>query len=103
MLSNLWYINNKMKKNLIHVNALFKGNAFILFSFFNLPQKHVSNWQLGFQNPASPTMEGIVSFHDDLLLFLSFILGFVIYVLAVCLKYFTSDFIKDLSFSFLIK
>jgi len=26
-------------------------------------------WQLGFQDPATPTMEGIVNFHHDLMFF----------------------------------
>jgi cytochrome c oxidase subunit 2 len=42
-------------------------------------------WQRGFQTPASPIREGIVSFHDDLRLFLAAILSFVRYRLAVCL------------------
>lgn len=53
---------------------------------FNKP---AVNWQIGFQTPASPTMEGIISFHDDLMVFLSFILGFVIYILYACITRFT--------------
>lgn len=46
------------------------------------------NWQLGFQTPASPVFEGIVAFHDDLMIFLALIFGFVLYVLTVCLTRF---------------
>ena len=45
-------------------------------------------WQRGFQTPASPIAEGIVAFHDDLRIFLTGILCFVRYVLAVCLHRF---------------
>ncbi len=43
------------------------------------------NWQMGFQTPASPIAEGIFAFHDDLRIFLTGILCFVRYILAVCL------------------
>lgn len=39
------------------------------------------NWQFGFQNPASPISEGMVLFHNDLRIFLTAILFFVIYLL----------------------
>ncbi len=47
-----------------------------------------NNWQRGFQTPASPIAEGIFAFHDDLRIFLTGILGFVRYILAVCLNRF---------------
>lgn len=40
-----------------------------------------NNWQVGFQIPASPVMEGIVNFHHDLFFFLVVIIGFVGYIL----------------------
>jgi len=43
------------------------------------------NGQLGFQTPASPIAEGIISFHDDLLVFIVLIICFVLYILTVCL------------------
>jgi cytochrome c oxidase subunit 2 len=49
------------------------------------------NWQFGFQTPYSPVMEGIVSFHDDLVIFLTFILFFVMYILYVVFATFSSD------------
>ncbi len=48
------------------------------------------NWDFGFQTPVSPVMEGIISFHDDLVIFLAFILGFVIYILWACISEFNS-------------
>ncbi len=48
----------------------------------------VANWHRGFQTPASPIAEGIFAFHDDLRIFLTGILCFVRYILAVCLHRF---------------
>ena len=49
------------------------------------------NWQFGFQTPASPIAEGIFAFHDDLRIFLTGILFFVRYILAVCIRQFSSE------------
>lgn len=50
---------------------------------------HPQPWQLGFQTPAAPIAEGIIAFHDDLMVFLTFILFFVIVILSTCLYTFT--------------
>lgn len=34
-------------------------------------------WQLGFQDPASPIMQGLIEFHHDLCFFLIIVLSFV--------------------------
>jgi cytochrome c oxidase subunit 2 len=47
-----------------------------------LVNESMSNWQFGFQIPASPVMEGIVNFHHDLFFFLIAICVFVFYMLA---------------------
>ena len=39
------------------------------------------NYQITFQQPASPIAEGIFTFHDDLILFLIGILGFVLIII----------------------
>ena len=57
----------------------------------NLIVKHASNYQLGFQIPASPVMEGIINFHNDLFFFLTAILFFVFYLFARCLILFNKD------------
>lgn len=49
------------------------------------------NWQLGFQTPVSPVMEGIINFHHDLFFFLVVILIFVMYLLARCLVLFNDN------------
>ena len=35
-------------------------------TFFDVAEQ----WQLGFQDPATPVMEGIINFHHDLMYFL---------------------------------
>lgn len=58
-------------------------------NFFNTPQ--ISNWQLGFQIPASPVMEGIVNFHHDLFFFLFSICCFVVYLIVRSIMLFNSE------------
>jgi cytochrome c oxidase subunit 2 len=57
----------------------------------NLITKHASNYQIGFQIPASPVMEGIINFHHDLFFFLTAILFFVFYLFARCLILFNKE------------
>ena len=45
-------------------------------------------WQLMFQDPATPIMEGIINLHHDLMFFISFILFFVIIVLYRTINWF---------------
>jgi len=42
-------------------------------------------WQLGFQNPATPLMEGIINFHNHIMFFMVGIGVFVIWLLGRCL------------------
>nr|YP_009445903.1 cytochrome c oxidase subunit 2 [Eucheuma denticulatum]ATX68845.1 cytochrome c oxidase subunit 2 [Eucheuma denticulatum] len=46
------------------------------------------NWQLGFQDPATPIMEGIVNLHHDLMFFLCVISVFVSWMLGRTLWHF---------------
>jgi len=39
--------------------------------------------QIGFQSPGTPVMEGIIDFHHDLMFFLLYILGFVVWFLCI--------------------
>lgn len=48
-------------------------------------------WQLGFQDPATAIMEGIINFHHDLFFFLVVILFFVIHLLTRCIYYFSIE------------
>jgi len=51
----------------------------------------VKNYQLGFQLPASPVMEGIINFHHDLFFFLTAVLFFVIYLFVRCIVLFNKE------------
>jgi len=67
---------------------------FFLNTFTNIvsDELHVTvarNWQYGFQTPYSPIMEGIVRFHDDITIILTFILFFVLYILYSCISFFS--------------
>ena len=42
-----------------------------------------TNWQLGFQDPATPYMEGITSFHNNIMFFIVLIV-----ILGICLYIF---------------
>lgn len=46
-------------------------------------------WQISFQDPATPVMEGIVNLHHDLMFFITFIFFFVLVVMTRTLHYFS--------------
>jgi len=48
-------------------------------------------WQLMFQDPATPVMEGVIDFHNDLMFVVVFVGIFVGYVLIRCVQLYTSD------------
>jgi len=62
-----------------------------------IPFNPVTNYQRGFQDPASPVAEGISAFHNDLRVLVRFILRFVVYVMAYCLSVFAKDVSDDKS------
>lgn len=45
-------------------------------------------WQLGFQDPASPVMQGIIDLHHDIVFFMIVILVFVLWMLTRTLHHF---------------
>ena len=49
------------------------------------------NWQMTFQDPASPVMEGIINLHHDLMFFIVFVFFFVLIAMARTLYYFTES------------
>jgi cytochrome c oxidase subunit 1 len=49
------------------------------------------NWQLGFQDPATPIMEGIINFHNDLLYFLVMVLIFIMYSIGRIMQLFKNN------------
>jgi cytochrome c oxidase subunit 2 len=48
-------------------------------------------WQIGFQDPATPTMEGIINFHNDLMFFIVAISVFVMWLLFRCIYLFSTE------------
>lgn len=64
-------------------------------------------WQLGFQDPASPIMQGIVELHHDLFFFLILVLGFVFWLLFKILVDFNSKInktiIKEINYGSIIE
>lgn len=64
--------------------------ALIIFSLLPLTayQDAPEAWQMGFQDPATPVMQGIIDLHHDICFFLLVILVFVIWMLARTLYHF---------------
>ena len=48
-------------------------------------------WQLGFQDPATPVMEGIINFHHDLMFYLILIVVFTSWIVFRCIYFFNED------------
>ena len=74
---------NLFKNVLVHIQLA--GNTQIAHSDAAPP------WQLGFQAPATPTMEGIINFHNDLMFFIVAIMVFVMWLLFRCIQLYSSD------------
>ena len=61
----------------------------LLFSFFPVARLDAAQpWQLGFQDPASPIMQGIIDLHHDIMFFMVLILIFVMWMMGRCLQHF---------------
>jgi len=45
-------------------------------------------WQLGFQDPATPIMEGIIEFHNNLMFFITLIAIFTSWILFRCISFY---------------
>ena len=52
-------------------------------------------WELGFQDPATPIMEGIIEFHNNLMFFITLIAVFTSWVLGRCLYFYNSTVQKE--------
>ena len=52
-------------------------------------------WQLGFQEPATPIMEGIINFHNHIMFFIVGIAIFVGWLLIRCFTYFSASINTD--------
>ena len=65
-----------------------------LNNFFNIllvQTEAAEPWQLMFQDPATPTMEAIINFHNDLMFFIVFISIFVSWILWKTLAFYTEE------------
>jgi cytochrome c oxidase subunit 2 len=76
-----------MKKNSYRQNVFV---TFISIFYFIFPTKianmdAASNWQIGFQDPATPYMEGIINFHHNIMFFLVGVVIFVSWLLVRCI------------------
>lgn len=58
-----------------------------LLAFCDVP----TNWFWGFQNPATPLMEGIIALHSDIWAVMLFVAVFVLYILCSALNRFSSS------------
>jgi cytochrome c oxidase subunit 2 len=64
----------------------------ILKQFINIINSDAASpWQLGFQDPATPVMEGIINFHNDLMFFIILVAIFVTFLLGRCLYFFDEE------------
>lgn len=66
---------------------------FISLIIFNLDVSFIfldvaEPWQLGFQDPATPTMEGIIDFHNNLMFFIVLVAIFTTWILGRCLHFY---------------
>ena len=59
-------MQNLIKKNILIVTFLIFSTT---FAFNDAPEP----WQFGFQDPATPIMEGIINFHNHIMFFLTVI------------------------------
>lgn len=59
-----------------------------IFLFSNVFSDVAESWQLGFQDPATPIMEGIINLHHDLMFFICVISVFVSWMLMRTLWHF---------------
>ena len=64
------------------VKTLFALAAATLINNTNLMDAS-KNWDMDFQDPASPVMEGIINFHNDLMVLMTLVLAFVTYFIYV--------------------
>ena len=65
---------------------------YIKKNFFNTPlfSDFSEPWQISFQDPATPVMEGIINFHHDLMFFLVIIVIMVLCIVIRCIIFFNN-------------
>ena len=83
---NLFYTINSFFS---HLTSSFTN--FFMLPFYNIYLDCPVEYQTSFSESASPTMEGIVNFHNHIMVVLCFIAVFVGWLIINCVKYY-SDF-----------
>ena len=73
------------------LSIFFLGNVFQAVALTDAAEP----WQLGFQDPATPIMEGIIEFHNNLMFFITLIAIFTTWVLGRCLYMYNSTVHKE--------
>lgn len=70
----------------IFLTLLFNGmGTFVSFS------DAATNWQFGLQEPATPYMEGIINFHNEVMFFLVLVVIFVSWLLVRCITLYNKE------------
>jgi cytochrome c oxidase subunit II len=84
----LVYLNKvavgKPSKDLYYENARSSIHPFILY---DAPEE----WQMSFQDPGSPIMEGIINLHHEIMFFLILIVVFVLFMLIRIITFFRKE------------
>lgn len=79
-------INMARLKHLIGVAAVLAAGLPAAAGSVHAAQGAPVNWQIGFQDAATPVMHAIVWFHDDLLMpIITLIAGFVLVMMVICM------------------
>ena len=75
------------------INMLLKILIVLLFNLFPIPvfQDAPEPWQIAFQDPATPIMQGIIDLHHDICFFMAVILVFVMWMLSRTMYHFSSN------------
>ena len=78
--------------NLMFTNGFFKSLVeSIMFDKSIVYCESAVPWQLGFQDPATPIMEGIVTLHHEIMAVIVFIGVFVAYLMVRCVQLFNKE------------
>ena len=71
------------------------SNAIIVLAVFFTKSINLMDaaepWQLGFQDPATNIMEGILKFHNDIMFYMTAVAIFVMWLLGRCLSFYSYD------------
>jgi len=82
------------------IKFLISIGTFFIFNFLNFNVifcDTMHQYQIGFQEPATPVMEGIIYLYDYVWIFLTFVLFFVAYILARIIMLFKEDKLVNVS------